>query len=134
MSHKAIYWTVGAVMTVLLMVMLVTWNYSRDNAAALAKADRLVIAYQAEGLATPMSASQVARVLGEDGGVVCSTAGSKAALGHLKTQIGIGGEFYVRPIILPENTFDGLRLIVGIYCPQNLATVREFIADQHYAR
>ncbi|EGD53927.1 hypothetical protein [Gordonia neofelifaecis] len=134
MSPKAIYWTVGGVLAVLLIVMVTAWDYNRDNDAAVAKAERLISAYQANGLSTPLDADQVAAVLGEDGGTVCATAGSKAALGQLKTQIGIGGEFYVRPILLKENVFEGLRLIVQVYCPDNLSTVQDFIAEQRYAQ
>ncbi|ROZ98038.1 hypothetical protein [Gordonia sp. OPL2] len=134
MSHKAIYWTVGGVLAVLLVVMMVAWDHNRDNAEAVAKADRLIAAYDANGIPTPLDARQVAEIFGDDGGTVCAAAGSETALGHLKTQIGVGGEFYVRPIVLTENVFQGLRLIVEVYCPENIDTVREFIADQRYAR
>lgn len=134
MSHKAIYWTVGGVMAVLLVVMMVTWDYHRDNAEALAKADRLISEFHAEGLATPLTAKQVAAALGDDGGTVCAATSSEAALGNLKTQIQVGGEFYQRPIILPENTFAGMRIIVDVYCPEHAGTVRAFIEDQHFAQ
>lgn len=134
MSHKAIYWTVGAVLVVLLVVMLVSYDHHRDNAEARAKADQLISTFHDHGLATPIPADQIAQRLGDDGGTVCAAAGSETQLGYLKTQIGVGGEFYVRPIILPENVFEGLRLIVEFYCPENLPTVEDFIADQHYAK
>ncbi|MGC4961094.1 hypothetical protein [Gordonia sp. DT101] len=134
MSPKAIYWTVGAVLAVLLVVMLVSFDYDRNSPEARAKAASLISAYEANGLATPFSVDQVAQVLGDDGGTVCAAAGSEAQLGQLKTQIGVGGEFYVRPIILKENVFEGFRLIVQVYCPENISTVRDFIADQRYAQ
>ncbi|WLP92571.1 hypothetical protein [Gordonia sp. NB41Y] len=133
-GSTVIYWIVGAVVLVLLVVMLATYDYHRDNKEAVAKAEQLISLYQQNGLATPYPAQKVAQVLGDDGGTVCAATGSKEQLGYLKTQIGVGGEFYVRPIILTENVFEGMRLIVEVYCPQNAAVVREFIDEQNYAR
>ncbi|MDL9937563.1 hypothetical protein QSJ18_12475 [Gordonia sp. ABSL1-1] len=134
MSHKVIYWTVGGVLLVLLVVMLVTYDYHRDNAEAVAKANQLIGAFQANGLATPASAEEVAKVLGDDGGNVCEATSSTEQLGYLKAELAVGGAFYTRAVILPENVFEGMRLIVDIYCPENRQNIRDFIDEQRYAR
>ncbi|MGC4933474.1 hypothetical protein ACLQ3C_07300 [Gordonia sp. DT30] len=133
MSTKTIYWIVGGVIAVLLVVMVASYDYSRDNDQALDKAQELIDSYHRAGLRTAMSAPRVAQVLGDDGGIICTATSSEAQLGYLKTQIGVGGEFYVRPILLQENVFQGLRLIVDTYCPEHADTVERFISDQTYA-
>ena len=53
MSHRAIYLIVGGVMTALLVVMLLTYNYNKDNEEALAKAEQFIVALDEAGLPTP---------------------------------------------------------------------------------
>lgn len=133
MSPRAIYWSIGGVLVVLLVVMVVAWDNNRDNDAARAKADELIVAYERAGLPTPVSADQVARVLGDDGGSVCAAADNRQQLGLLKTQLAVGGEFYQRPVILPAKTLEGLRLIVATYCPEHLPVVTDFVDGLDFA-
>ena len=49
MRERTIYWLVIAGLGVLLIVMLVGWNYDRQNAEADAKAAELISAYEAAG-------------------------------------------------------------------------------------
>ena len=49
-SERSIYWLVAGALGVLLIVMLVAWNYDRQNDEANAKADELIAAYEAAGL------------------------------------------------------------------------------------
>lgn len=133
MSHRVIYWTVGGVLAVLLVVMMVAWNHDRNNTAAQDKAQQLIEEYRSAGLPTPASADQVAEVLGDDGGAVCATAGSEHDWGYFMTQVGVGGAFYTRPIILDGNVFEGLVLIVQTYCPEKLPDVRERLENLRFA-
>ncbi|MFF0816192.1 hypothetical protein ACFYVR_13735 [Rhodococcus sp. NPDC003318] len=132
-SNKVVYWTAGGLLAVLLLIMVLSWDYNRDNAVARDKANELIAAYEEAGLPTPASADQVARVLGDDGGNVCATAGSRQQLGELKTRMAVGGEFYQRPVLVPRNTLEGLRLIVEVYCPENLSVVSEFVDGLEYS-
>ena len=50
MSHRRIYWIVGGVLAVLLVVMLVRFNYNRSNEEAVAKAEQLITAFDKAGL------------------------------------------------------------------------------------
>lgn len=133
MNERGIYWAVGAVAAVLLVIMMVTWNYDRTNAVAEQKADDLIAAYDDAGLRTPYDRDAVARVLGDDGGAVCAAAGSDVAKGYLLTRIGVGGEFYFRPTIADEDLLEGLLLIVEVYCPQKLPDVTELKQDLDFA-
>jgi hypothetical protein len=129
MSERAIYWIVGVILGVLLIVMLVAWEYDRSNEEAEEKAQQLIAAYEEAGLTPPAKPEMIARVLGDDGGVVCETAGDDLMEAHLKLRLGVGGEFYHRPVRVDEDTVKGLLLIVGIYCPDKLPDVEDFVDD-----
>jgi hypothetical protein len=129
MSNRAIYWTVGAILGVLLVVMLVSWNYDRSNEQALAKAAELSAAYRQAGLTPPDRPAMVARVLGDDGGPVCDTAGSKLLQGYWKLRLGVGGEFYYRPVKVDRRMLQGYVLTVKTYCPDKLQKVQDFVDD-----
>ena len=128
-NTKAVVWVVIGVVVVLLVVMLASYRYGKANGTAQAKAEQLVAAAQQAGLPTPLSAENVARVLGDDGGTVCSAAGDRAALSRLNLQLGVGGAFYVRAILQNPDLWRGLHLIVQVYCPQDLPTVEEYLGS-----
>ena len=127
MSHKTLYAIVGAVFAVLLIVMLVTYDYSKQNAEADRKADQLIALYEKAGLPTPVDRDQVARVLGDDGAVVCEPLKNGAELGALKSRLGVGGEFYVRSTDVDEKALFGLTAIVRVYCPAQLPDLEDFL-------
>jgi hypothetical protein len=128
MSHRTIYWIVAGIFGVLLIVMLVSWNYDRQNAEADAKAAELIAAYEQAGLPTP-DQDQIARVLGDDGGQVCETADSKLVQGYWKLRLMVGGEFYVRAVRLDGRIREGLSLIVDVYCPEKRPDIEDFFED-----
>src|SRR5687767_11235450 len=99
MSHRAIYVIVGGVMALLLVVMLVTYNYNKNTDEAVAKAEQLIAALDQAGLRTPKDPNEVARVLGTDGGAVCASVEDGVALGIAKLNLSVGGAFYIRPVI-----------------------------------
>lgn len=132
MSHRTIYWIVGGIFAVLLVVMLASWRYDRSNAEADRKAQQLIAAYEEAGLRTPADPDQVARVLGNDGGAVCDLADSDVQKGYLKTRLGVGGEFYYRPVEVDRRVLEGLLLIVQIYCPDKLEDVQDLTDDLEY--
>ena len=61
MSHRAIYLIVGGIFAVLLVVMLVTFNYNRSNQEAVAKAEQLTAALDRRG-SVPADPRPVAKV------------------------------------------------------------------------
>lgn len=125
MRERTIYWLVGGGLGLLLVVMLVGWNYDRQNAEADAKAQELIAAYEEAGLRAP-DPDQIAGVLGDDGGAVCETADSELVQGYWKLRLGVGGEFFVRPVRLDERIRQGLSLVVDVYCPEKRPDVEEF--------
>jgi hypothetical protein len=125
MRERSIYWIVAGVFGVLLIVMLVAWNYDRQDDEADSKAQELIAAYEDAGLRAP-DADQIARTLGNDGGQVCETADSELVQGYWKLRLMIGGEFYVRPTRLPRSVRDGLSLVVDVYCPEKRPDIEDF--------
>ena len=69
----------------------------------------------------PLDPKQTAQALGEDGGQVCSLADEGQLLGYLKTRLGVGGEFYYRPVIVKRDVVVGTALVVKVYCPDELS-------------
>jgi hypothetical protein len=127
-SERRIYWLVGAIFAVLLVVMLVGWNYDRQNAEADAKAQELIAAFEAAGLPAP-DQDQIARTLGDDGGQVCETADSELVQGYWKLRLLHGGEYYVRPVRLDGRFREGLSIVVDVYCPQKRPDIEDFFED-----
>ena len=129
MSQRAIYWLVGGGLGVLLIVMLVAFDYDRSNEEANQKALQLIAAYEEAGLRPPARPAMVARVLGDDGGWVCETADSELVQGYWKLRLAVGGEFYQRPARLDPRVREGLLLVVGIYCPEKLPDIEDFFEE-----
>jgi hypothetical protein len=128
LSNRTIYWIVAGIFGVLLIVMLVSWNYDRQNEEANAKADELIARLDEAGLRTP-DRDQIARVLGDDGGQVCETADSELVQGYWKLRLMVGGEFYIRPVRLDGRIREGLSLVVDVYCPEKRPAIEDFFQD-----
>jgi hypothetical protein len=126
--ERTIYWIVGGIFGVLLIVMLAAWNYDRQNEEADAKAAQLIAAYEEAGLRAP-DQDQIARVLGDDGGAVCETADSELVQGYWKLRLAVGGEFYIRPVTLDGRIRQGLSLVVDIYCPEKRPDIEDLFED-----
>jgi hypothetical protein len=128
MRERTIYLIVAGVFGVLLIVMLATFNYDRQNDEANAKAAELIAAFEEAGLPAP-DQDQIARVLGDDGGQVCETADSKLVQGYWKLRLMVGGEYYVRAVRLDGRIREGLSLIVDVYCPEKRPDIEDFFED-----
>lgn len=128
MRERTIYWIVAGALGVLLIVMLVTWNYDRQNEEADAKAQELIAAFEAAGLRAP-DPDQIARTLGDDGGQVCETADSELVQGYWKLRLAVGGEFYQRATRLDPRVREGLSLVVDVYCPEKRPDIEDFFED-----
>jgi hypothetical protein len=129
MSERTLYWIVGGIFGVLLIVMLAAWDYDRSNDEANQKAAQLIAAFEREGLTPPERPAMIARVLGDDGGWVCEAAGSDVAEGYWLQRLGVGGEYFFRPVKVDRKMLQGLLLTVEIYCPDELPDVEEFVDD-----
>ncbi len=132
-SHRTVYLIVGGILAVLLVVMMVTWNYNRTSPEAIAKAQQLITTFDKAGLPTPTSAEEVARVFGTDGGSVCASVASGVGLGIAKLNLSVGGAFYTRAVIADKRLATGLLLVVQTYCPDKIATAQDFVDNQQFS-
>jgi hypothetical protein len=123
--ERTIYLLVIGGLGVLLIVMLVSWNYDRQNAEADAKAAELIAAFEDAGLRAP-DQDEIARTLGDDGGTVCEGADSELVQGYWKLQLAVGGEFYTRAVRLDGLLREGASLIVDVYCPEKRPDIEDF--------
>jgi hypothetical protein len=128
-SNRTLYWIVGGIFAILLVVMLAAFDYDRSNSEAEAKAEQLIAAYEDAGLPTPLGVDEIAALLGTDGGLVCSGAESDLASALVKLNLFVGGAFYQRPVEVDRKTLEGGLIIVGVYCPDKLEDYRNFLDD-----
>ena len=128
MRERTIYWIVGGILGVLLIAMLVGWNYDRQNDEADAKAAELIAAFEGAGLTAP-DQDQIARTLGDDGGQVCDTADSELVQGYWKLRLMVGGEFYTRAVRLDGRIREGLSLVVDVYCPEKRPDIEDLFEE-----
>jgi hypothetical protein len=126
-EHRGLYAIVIGVLAALLVVMMVTFDYSKQNRKADEKADELIALYEVAGLPVPESRDQIARVLGDDAAVVCEPLANGAEIGALKTRLGVGGEFYFRSTKVDAKAVAGLTAIVSVYCPDELPDLKDFL-------
>ena len=132
MSHRALYLSVAAVIGVLLVVMLVSYNYNKSNEEALAKAQQLSATLSQAGLRTPRDPASAAKVFGTDGGPVCASIDNGVALGIAKLNLAVGGEFYRRAVVSDHRVAAGLLAVVKTYCPDKIPTLQSFVDSQRF--
>jgi hypothetical protein len=129
-----VYWVIGAVLVVLLIVGLVAWNSAKDNQEAKQKAGQLSQSFAKAGLPVPASTDDIVRWLGTDGGAVCAnpaTALGKATLIDFMTN---GADFVGRrPVLVDRKILLGELLILQTYCPDTAANYQDLINKFKFA-
>ena len=132
-DHRWIYWAVGAVVVVLLVVGLITYSGKSDDRKAQEKADQLTQKFEAAGLPVPEDQDIITRSLGTDGGAVCDNPGSALGKAVLLDQLANGASFVGRrPVIVDRRIVQGELLILETYCPDKLQDYKDKIDDLKY--
>ena len=128
-GNRWIYWVVGGIVVVLVVIGLITWNTEKTTQEAQAKAQQLTTKFKAAGLPVPAHQTVITRTLGTDGGAVCDNAGdglkglNKAILFD---QLVNGADFVGRrPVIVDRRVVAGEALILQTYCPDKLQEYRD---------
>jgi Tfp pilus assembly protein FimT len=124
--------TIIYIVSVLLLVVfvvtgLITFSGARQTAEADEKADELIAAIEEAGGTAP-SHDRIVRVLGDDGGATCADPNHPLSRSILLGQLvnGAGGPG-TRPVIVDSRVFQGQRLIIEVYCPDELEEFTEFV-------
>lgn len=124
-----IYITALVVLGVLVVAGLLAFNSARGTRNAEEKADELIAALEDAGARTP-DRDQIVRVLGEDGGATCEDPNDALSRAILLSQLSNGATGPgARPVVADSRVFQGQKLIIEIYCPEELEDFNEFVDD-----
>lgn len=125
-ANHPLYWGAAAVVIILLVVGLVSWNAEKSTTAARAKSQELSQRLRAAGLFVPVDERTITRTLGTDGGAVCANPASALGKATLDDMITNGASFVGRrPVIIDRRALLGELLILQTYCPEKLAAYRD---------
>ncbi|MET8519499.1 hypothetical protein [Nocardioides sp. NPDC004968] len=124
-----IYITALVVLGVLVIAGLIAFSSARETRNAEEKADELIAALEDAGARTP-DRDQIVRVLGEDGGATCEDPNDALSRAILLSQLSNGATGPgARPVVADSRVFQGQKLIIEIYCPDELDDFNEFVDD-----
>lgn len=129
-ERSVIYIITVVVLVALAVIALVTFLSARQEVKAQDKAEQFLASLEENGITTSLTAEQVARVLGDDGGGVCSNpndALSKAVLFD-RLSNGAAGPGQ-RPILAEDRLLEGQLLIIETYCPEELEEFQQFVDE-----
>jgi hypothetical protein len=128
-----IYAAAAAAVVVLLVVGLLVYSSAKHSKAADDKAGRLRSAFSAAGLPVP-DRNEIVRVLGEDGGPMCTDPTNylhKAILQYSMSNGAAGPG--IRPVISDKQVVQGEVLAITIYCPQRLPEFTSYLTHLKFA-
>jgi hypothetical protein len=132
-EHRWMYWAIGAVVVVLLVIGLVTYSGNKADRQAQQKAEQLTQALQKAGLPVPKNQDIITRSLGTDGGNVCDNPASTLGKATLNDQITNGADFVGRrPVIIDKRVVQAEALILQTYCPDKLEDYKNKINELKY--
>jgi Tfp pilus assembly protein FimT len=128
-GRSVIYIVAMILLVVFAVVALLNFRTARETQQSLEKADQLIATIDAAGGKAP-SREQIARVLGDDGGAVCSNPNDALSRATFLSQLANGatGPGY-RPVIANAKIALGELAIIKVYCPDKLAEFQQFIND-----
>ena len=129
-ERSIIYVITVVVLVVLAVIAVVSFFSARETAEAQEKADELIQSLEDAGADVTLSAEQIARVLGDDGGVVCANPNAALSRAALLDRLsnGAGGPGQ-RPILAEDRLVEAGVLIVQTYCPDELEEYQQFIDE-----
>jgi hypothetical protein len=129
-DHRWIFWAVGIVVVVLMVIGVITYNSHKDNQEAQQKAQQLAQKLEAAGLTAPVNQDTITRALGTDGGAVCDNPLSSLGKALLFSQLTNGAAFVgQRPIIVDRRVLQGEGLILQVYCPDKYEQYQDKINE-----
>ncbi|MFF9145639.1 hypothetical protein ACF1BN_12370 [Streptomyces sp. NPDC014861] len=129
-EHKWIYWGAIVILVGLLITGLVRYSGFKRTTEATDKADRLSEELVRAGYPAPDRETAV-RLLGTDGGQVCEDPGNalKKALYRLQQLSNGATGPGSRPVIADSKAVDAERIVLQVYCPDQVAAFDEAVGD-----
>jgi hypothetical protein len=127
---RTIYWIIGGILVVLVVIGLITYSGEKKDQQAQDKAAELTKKLEAFGLNAPEDQDILVRSLGTDGGAICDNPGNAFGKALLFDQLTNGAsQVGRRPIIADRRAVLGQLLIMQTYCPDKLDDFRDDIDD-----
>jgi hypothetical protein len=127
---RAIYWVLGGVVVVLMVIGLITYSGKKDDREAQDKAAELTQKFEQAGLRVPQDQDIITRSLGTDGGAICDNPGSSLGRALLFDQLTNGAsQVGKRPVIVDRDVVRGELLIIETYCPDKLQGLKDKVDD-----
>jgi hypothetical protein len=125
---RTIWWVVGGIVVVLVVIGLITYSSGSDSREAQRKAQELTQRFEEAGLRVPQSQDILTRSLGTDGGAVCDNPLNALGKATLLSSLTNGASFVgQRPVIVDRRILQGELLILDTYCPDKLAPYKDRI-------
>ncbi|GAA3388367.1 hypothetical protein [Cryptosporangium minutisporangium] len=132
-SHLLLYSIIAAVFVILAIWGLIAYPGVTENAEARQKADRTIDAMEEAGLPTP-SRDFLVRTLGTDGGFPCRDPGGAFEKAVWNLQLTNGAAHVgVRPVLVTRNLVRAEAIVLGVYCPDQLATFERYRDSLRYS-
>jgi putative glutamate/gamma-aminobutyrate antiporter len=132
-DHLRLYWIVGIVVIVLVVIGLVTYSGKKSSAEAEQKAQQLTQKFEQAGLRVPQDQDIIVKSLGTDGGAVCENPANALGKAIQNDMLTNGADFVGRrPVIVDRRLVLGEALILETYCPDKLAQYQDRIDELKY--
>ena len=128
-ERRVTWFVLGLIFLGLILVAVTAFNSNKKDQEAIDKANQLMAELKAAGMLVPQP-QQIYEVLGDDGGAVCADPGDALVRSILYGQLsnGAGGPCQ-RPVIADSNAFEGVTMIIKIYCPEKAADFQKVVDD-----
>ena len=130
---RVVYWVLGAILVILVVIGLVTYSGEKKTAEAQQKAQELTQKFEQAGLPVPQDQDIIVRSLGTDGGAVCENPANALGKAIQNDMLTNGADFVGRrPVIVDRRLVLGEALILETYCPDKLAQYQDRIDELKY--
>jgi len=130
---RVVYWVLGAILVILVVIGLVTYSGEKKTAEAQQKAQELTQKFEQAGLPVPQDQDIIVRSLGTDGGAVCENPANALGKAIQNDMLTNGADFVGRrPVIVDRRIVVGEALILATYCPDKLEKYQDRIDELKY--
>jgi len=130
---RVVYWVLGAILVILVVIGLVTYSGEKKTAEAQQKAQELTQKFEQAGLPVPQDQDIIVRSLGTDGGAVCENPANALGKAIQNDMLTNGADFVGRrPVIVDRRIVVGEALILATYCPDELEKYQDRIDELKY--
>ncbi|MEV7570104.1 hypothetical protein [Streptomyces tanashiensis] len=128
-EHKVIYWGTIVILVGLVITGLIRYEGVTTSNKSAAKANQLQEELVRAGYPSP-DTDTVEQLLGTDGGPVCEDPGSalNTALWKIQQSNGAAGPG-MRPVITDTKAVEVERIILQVYCPDELEDFQDSLND-----